>query len=67
MVVPLPFFSGTALAVLEMEHGWRGIGVDMEPYSGTYYDHYKEVAGSITPQDILDDPRLETWETEKKY
>ncbi len=57
-----PFFLSST-AVLEMEYGWRGIGVDMEPYSGTYYDHYKEI-GSY-PQDILDDPRLETWETRK--
>ena len=51
--------------VLEMEYGWRGVGVDMEPYSGPYYDHYKKI-GSY-PQDILDDPKLQTWETRKKY
>ena len=57
-----PFFLNNT-AVLEMEYGWRGIGVDKEPYSGAYYDHYKEIGAY--PQDILDDPKLQTWETRK--
>ena len=58
-----PFFLSNT-AVLEMEYGWTGIGVDLEPYSGAYYEHYKEIGAY--PQDILEDPKLQTWETRSK-
>lgn len=57
-----PFFiSNTAL--LEQKHGWRGIGIDTEPFSGTYYDHFREIGQY--PEEILENPELQTWDTRK--
>jgi hypothetical protein len=55
-----PFYLNNT-AVLEMEYGWKGIAVDREAHSGVYHDPIN--CPGKYPQDILDNPHLQTWNT----
>ena len=56
--------------MLEMYYGWRGIGIDLEPFNGYYYTEKSlETIHGVDKQKqakkILDDLSLQTWKTRK--
>lgn len=58
-----PFFLSNT-AWLETKYGWRGVGVDISPFSGSYYypSRYEDTNHAY-PKEIIEDSRLRTWDT----
>lgn len=55
-----PFFLSNT-SFLETEYNWRGVGIDLTPFNGTYYDHYYP----MYPDEIKNDPSMRSWDTRK--
>lgn len=53
-----PFFLSNT-AWLETKYGWRGVGIDISPFGGHYYN--LDTWGY--PKEIVEDSRLRTWDT----